>query len=82
MEDTHHGFYLLVPQVGHQSTAVVDEVGGVAQEGVDGHLGGHPDVGQGEAAPWSIPFADVHQPFGGGGCLKQIAKLKFNTNLV
>ena len=43
-DDTHHCFYLLVAEVGHQSAAVVDKVRGVAEQGVDGDLGGDPDV--------------------------------------
>ena len=77
MGDTHHSFYLLVTEVGHQSAAVVDEVGRVAEEGVDGDLGGDPDVGEGEPAPGGVPLRDVHQPFGGRGCLEQVAELKY-----
>ena len=65
LEDTHHSLYLLVPQVGHQSRAVVDQVGSVAQQSVDGHLGGHPDVGERQSSSWSVPFADIQQPLGG-----------------
>ena len=77
MGDTHHGFYLLVPEVCHQSAAVVDEVRRVAEEGVDSDLSGDPDVGEGEPAPRGVPLRDVQQPLGGRGCLEQVAKLKY-----
>ena len=76
MEDTHHSFYLLVAEVSHQSAAVVDEVGRVAEQGIDRDLGGDPDVGEGQAAPGSVPLRDVHQPLRGRGGLEQVAELK------
>ena len=74
MEDTHHGFYLLVPEVCHQSGAVVDKGGGVAQESVDSDLGGDPDVGEGDASPRRVPFGDVEKPLGGRAGLEEVAE--------
>ena len=76
MEDTHHGFYLLVPEVCHQSGAVVDKGGGVAQESVDSDLGGDPDVGEGQPPTRGLPLTDVHQPLAGGARLEEVAELK------
>ena len=76
MEDTHHSFYLLVTEVGHQGATVVDEVGRVAEEGVDGDLGGDPDIGQRQPSSRGVPLRDVHQPLGGRGGLEQVAELK------
>ena len=56
MEDTHHCFYLLVPEVSHQSAAIVDEVRGVSEQGVDGDLGGDSDVREREPSPGGIPL--------------------------
>ena len=78
MEDTHHSFYLLVTEVGHQGAAVVDEVGRVAEEGVDGNLGGDPDIGQGKGSSRrGLPLGDVEGPLRGGGSFKQVAPKKW-----
>ena len=74
MEDTHHGFYLLVPKVCHQSGAVVDKGGGVAQESVDSDLGGDPDVGEGDSSPRRVPLGDVEKPLRGRASLEEVAE--------
>ena len=65
LEDTHHGFYLLVPEVCHQSWPVVDESWSVSQQCVDGDLGGDPDIGEWQTSTRGLPLADVHQPLTG-----------------
>ena len=76
MEDTHHGFYLLVAKVCHQSRPVVDEGRSVSQQSVDCNLGGDPDIGEREASTRGLPLTDVHQPLAGGARLEEVAELK------
>ena len=76
MEDTHHGFYLLVAQVRHQSRPIVDEGWGVAQQSVDCDLGSDPDIGEWQPATGGLPLTDVHQPLAGGARLEEVAELK------
>jgi hypothetical protein len=40
------------------------------------YLGGDPDIGEGEPAPWRIPFWYVEQPLTRGRSLKQVGKLQ------
>ena len=75
MVDTHHCFYLLSGKVAHESRPIVDKGGRVAEQSIDRHLGGHPDVGEWQTPSRGVPLRDVQQPFAGRGCLKQVAEL-------